>query len=446
MNISFFLADTRGNYDYLDSNITRIGYCSKRKDIVKPPVYYDSCESNLWREFFHNVLGRLPTLMSSRVERNICKLKHIRTRYHPAVIRCRKRRIINTKKYWPVGTIPPPPPLQSKSLYLPPLHSCKPIYDMVKELGADNSLTSIKELYQKLDLDSNLEDRVEKKIVSLVWVVNELSKLDNKSVYKIGSRVFYMVKSNTVIKFLSTVNRAEEFLREIYFGLILRDIKGVVPIEHIYPEVFCYEMPFLGLSMNHVLFEQKIPILQHVVNRYRHTNIQTLVYDYTLRFVKQLPYVIAEMANIFIRLSNQGIVYLDIKPDNFVIDIYTGQPYLIDMELVTFAGTTYSDDPFGIDEIYRSRYPQSPPELLDAKLCDARSMTYGFACHLDSILRSLEAKRYDTRFLLKNSAYRKWIAEARCRDINVRPHIGDFTYVLKQCFPHIYFETSLTLY
>ena len=387
--------------------------------------------------------------MSPRVERNICKLRCIRTLYHPAIKRVQKRRMFKNKHHWPVGAIPPPPiTLQAKSSYLPPLHNCKPIYDMVKELeGADNSLANVKELYQKLDLDSNSVDKVEKKIVSLVWLVDELSKLDNSSVCKIGSRVYYVVRSNTVVKFLSTVDRAEEFLREIYFGLILRDIKGVVPIERVYPEVFCYEMPFLGLSLNYIFFEERIPILQHIANRYTNTNTRTLVHDCTFRFVKQLPYVIAEMANILIRLSNQGVVYLDIKPDNFAIDIHTGQPYLIDMELVTFAGTTYSDDPFGIGDACRNqRYPQSPPELLDAKLCDSRSMSYGFAYHLDSILKSLETKKYNIRFLLNNSAYRKWVAEARYRNINTRPHIGDFPYVLKTCFPHVYFERALTLY
>nr|AJP00098.1 protein kinase [Penaeus japonicus]GBG35410.1 wsv423-like protein [Marsupenaeus japonicus endogenous nimavirus] len=343
---------------------------------------------------------------------------------------------------------------------LPPLYNCTPIRDMIIHIGRQDTLTDVCELYKKLDLDDKSIERIRERSISLISIVDKLASFKESNVCIISPGVYYISKSDSIIKFLFKISNIEHFLNELFFGLLVQEVKGTVPIQHVYPEAFCYEMPFIGLSLNYLLYDAtdvvKRPFLHCIAKKhcqpYNHDEtVYDLVSTCTQTLAEQLPYVIAEMINILTRLNNQKIVYLDIKPDNFAIDICTGQPYLIDMGLMTFAGTKYSDIDFDVDESNFYKYPQSPPELLRAEKCESKSMSYGMSYNLNYILSNLDYKGYNVEPLSKNSHFIKWLKNAKRENINLRPRMSELMNILKKCFTlskigNMTFEKALTMY
>lgn len=359
---------------------------------------------------------------------------------------------------------PPPPPPRSTIVPtsasatmpvsvspIPLLYDCAPIYDMVTNTGRSDILGDIVDLCQKLDLDSGSIDKIREGSVSLMSVIEAQygsSDFNNSNnVCKIKTGIYYIAKSHTVIKCLFKFNNAdriEDFLKEIYCGLLLKEVKGVVNIERVYPEAFCYEMPFLGLSLDYFLYDElrSNTFLPHFLCKCTTLVLadrtlvdgKTLVGKCTERLVQQLPNVIIEMASILMRLGDRQMVCLDIKPDNFVIDIRSGQPYLIDLGFMTAVGTRYSSYDFNIYSNERHLYPQSPPELLEAEVCVQKSMTYGLSFTLEQIIKRLFCKKYDVSLLSENFTFKKWIREGRQRDIDARPEIRDVINIVRACY------------
>ncbi|XP_063615857.1 uncharacterized protein LOC134789056 [Penaeus indicus] len=348
----------------------------------------------------------------------------------------------------PQSTIVPTSAPATMPVFVPPtplLCDCAPIYDMLINIGRSDTLGDTVDLYQKLDLDSSSVDKIREGSVSLMSVVEAQCGSSNNNVCKINTGIYYITKSHTVIKFLTkfTGDRIEDFLREIHCGLILKEVKGVVNIEHVYPEALCYEMPFLGLSLDYFLYDElrSNTFLPHFLCKCTTLGLaedidgKTLIVECTERLVQQLPNVIIEMANILMRLGDQQMVCLDIKPDNFVIDVRSGQPYLIDLGFMTAVGTRYSSYDFNIYPNERHLYPQSPPELLEAEVCVQKSMTYGLSFTLEQIVKRLFCKRYDVSLLSENFTFKKWIREGRQRDIEARPEIRDVINIVRTCYP-----------
>nr|BDT62013.1 MAG: wsv423-like protein [Penaeus monodon majanivirus B] len=361
------------------------------------------------------------------------------------------------------ATVPPPPPPPPPSAIAPAtarstmpstplLYDCAPIYDMVTNIGRSDTLTDIFDLCQKLALDSSSIERLKEGSVSLMSVLETLCRFNNpnnnNNVCRINTGIYYIAKTNTVIKFLFKFNidRIEDFLKEIYFGLIIREVKGIVNIQHVYPEAFCYEMPFLGLSLDYLLYNEirSNTSLPHFVAKGMASGLmdgktlidgRTLIDNCMKKFVHQLPNVIIEMGNILMRLGDQRIICLDIKPDNFVIDIHSGRPYLIDLGFMTAAGTKYTNYDFNISMEERYLYPQSPPELLDAEVCVQKSMTYGLSYTLEQIINRLKSKGYDVLLLSENRIFKKWIEEGRRKDIDTRPEIHEVINIVRTCYP-----------
>ncbi|XP_047483392.1 uncharacterized protein LOC125035197 [Penaeus chinensis] len=360
----------------------------------------------------------------------------------------------NGKKWSENSTVKQVPPL-------PPLYNCTLIRDMVINTGREDTLTDVCNLYQKLDLDYESIEKIKERSISLLSKVNELASSDQSNkIYKIGPGVYYISKRDTVIKFLQKITNIQHFLSELFFGLIVKEVRGTVPIYHVYPEAFCYEMPFMGLSLNYLLHGgikyANRTFLQCIAEKHSQSfmytkSVDNLLDTCTRRLVKQLPYVMAEMINILTRLNNQQIIYLDIKPDNFAIDINTGQPYLIDMGLMTFVGTKYADDAFDIDEADFKKYPQSPPELLRGEICESKSMTYGMAYNVECILYWLSMKGYNVDSLSENHLCKEWLQRARNENINKRPKMSELINIIQKCFPlsekgKMKFEKALTCY
>nr|BDV49945.1 MAG: wsv423-like protein [Metapenaeopsis lamellata majanivirus] len=445
-------------------------------EIYKSPKYFDGCEDDIWpmlqktppsNIYIQNVTQKI---ICKSVLTNLHNLSHI-SDYLPDV---KNVNISDVKKsnyeknYWPLGFNDNTNHYKQIVMF-----DSKPLYEMVKKLDKSDCLCHVSLLCKNLEVNPNTikKNRTE----SLLTIVDRMSEENqNDNIYKIKTGVYYLTKSNSVLKFLVNKERIEESIREIFFGLILENIKGVVPIKHVYPEAFCFEMPFVGLSIEHIIcniydssryLNQKSFLKKIIENQTCFIDEENLVrckmsttekvnsfiHNATKKLFYELPYIFAEIVNILTRLANLRLVHLDIKPDNIVLDLCTYQPYIIDMGFMTLIGTKYSND-FYVDEKYHKNYPQSPPELLCSELCTKESMIYGLAYTFYFILERLKEKHYNILTLYENLLFKKWFKNARQRSPQLRSNMNDIIPIIQGCFTlspvgqKLFLKKNLTIY
>nr|BDT62792.1 MAG: wsv423-like protein [Metapenaeus joyneri majanivirus] len=167
--------------------------------------------------------------------------------------------------------------------------------------------------------------------------------------------------------------------------------------------------------------------------------INEIIKERKIHFFKNFPYIIGEMLNILTRLRNQNLIHLDIKVDNFVLDLKTSAPHLIDCDLLSVRSRHYqcsiSED---IQEDYQKGfYPHSPPEFFYNKdCCWGKSMTYSFAYLLMIIYFNINDEFYKSVLnpLFQNEIYLKWFEKARQRTIGNRPDFKELFDIMKFSF------------
>nr|BDT62793.1 MAG: wsv423-like protein [Metapenaeus joyneri majanivirus] len=489
--------------------------------IYEPPNFFHGFEVNFWQA----VVGDVPMdsilkknlarrAVCSTIRNNLPKMCFIYNNYLPQML------IINDyndddNDFWPVGLQYPADFISAlkqkeqkkfnKHLYR--MLNCTPFRKMIQIFS--NGRVYIKDylsLCMDIGVDTNDITNINLKTVSFFAILEKASSQESNYVYRIKTGVYYIPKRNSILKVLQNEKHLSEFLGEIFFGLSLKDIHGIVDIDYIYPEALCFEMPFMGLSLEDILsvneerktrehyrflskaLEKEINgkekekminskssntlklvknleslIIKSAENNNSSNNrgsndnnnnnnkgvgsvtekittqriiyINEILQEHKSNFVKKLPYVIGEMINILTRLENQRLVYLDIKPSNFVINTCTSQPYLIDMGLMTIIGTAYNTPIMTIKKEDFRFYPQSPPELLNNQSCFGQSMTYGFAflvLYIQDKLR--EEKNFDILTFSKNQYFNIWLTKARSLEVKQRPDVRELFPILTKCF------------
>ena len=147
-----------------------------------------------------------------------------------------------------------------------------------------------------------------------------------------------------------------------------------------------------------------------------------------------MPFFLGELINIVTRLSQQGLVNLDIKADNFVIDGCTGQPKMIDFEI--FLPSGHKNTPASTGTIDFENSPQTPPEYLRGQRCFESSMSYGLAHMLRHILKALSSSGdFTAASLHMDMKLSEWIARAYDENVANRPEPHMAAVCIGSAFP-----------
>ena len=289
--------------------------------------------------------------------------------------------------------------------------------------------------------------------------------------YECKRGVFLMPKRKSVIKFLKTKSSYPDFVWEAALGLTVRRIKGVVPVRAVCAEAFCVEMDFAGIGLDYVLNgdvggvlpngarQQDAPPVSQSSKGAR-TSIGCLysvrmmqacgwmddsapvadTYHATLAagelredILANLPFFLAEMANVVTRLAQQGIVNPDIKCDNFVVDPATGQPLMIDLGLTMPEGARDSSR----GGAKPADHPQSPPEFLGGKICHASAMVFGLAYTFRELLATLVSRTGDQGAVAAytNLHFSNWLRGAYAAVPHDRPSAASGAKIIGSVFP-----------
>lgn len=289
--------------------------------------------------------------------------------------------------------------------------------------------------------------------------------------------VYFMPKRKSVIKFLTNKLSYPDFVWEAAFGLSIKKVKGVVSVCRVCPEAFCIEMNFAGLSLDDVLNGDCIglenrqtppqdhpPVIQRRIKSFpritclyavrmmsecgllkRSTlnlpaneildtyHAMLVAGQLRLKVLDNLPFLMAEMANIVTRLAQQEIVNPDIKCDNFVLDPVDGQPLMIDLGLVVPEGTREGSRNIECPE----RHPQSPPEYLRGDICTSSAMVFGLAFTFKDMLTILLTRTGDPgAAAIHNSIhFLRWLSYAYSVDPHDRPDAASVAKIIGACFP-----------
>ena len=161
------------------------------------------------------------------------------------------------------------------------------------------------------------------------------------------------------------------------------------------------------------------------------------------RMYSQYPFFLTEMANIITRLSQQGLVNPDIKIDNITVSGMTGQPKMIDFNLIFPAhskesrtkDTVYS--PPLVEDARLGRYPQSAPEYLNRKFCSTSVMTYGLGYLLLDVANRLVMRIGDAFCvgIYTNPRFIHFINRCRDPEPENRPSCHELGPIMGSIFP-----------
>ena len=141
------------------------------------------------------------------------------------------------------------------------------------------------------------------------------------------------------------------------------------------------------------------------------------------KMLDTIPFFLGELINIVTRLGQQGLVNLDIKAENFVIDGCTGEPKMIDFNIVLPSGHKdlhVSTGVLSTKDVENS--PQTPPEYLRGHRCFKSSMSFCLAHMLRHILKTLSLSGdFAVSSLHMDMKLSEWIARAYDDNIGDRP-------------------------
>nr|BDT62999.1 MAG: wsv423-like protein [Trachysalambria curvirostris nimavirus] len=306
----------------------------------------------------------------------------------------------------------------------------------------------------------------------------------NERILEMKEGVYYLLDRGTVVKFLTKASHLPQFIMESLVGYNAQDkIKGVVGVSGVCPQGFCIEMEFAGVSLRDVITGDVNCILNKplIKDKNSHELMQHHIGPSTMKstlygvrmlqstgrlpeklkhkckipisdsysavgvanimrmmLLDQLPFVITEIVNIVTRLSQQGLVNIDIKSDNIVIDGLSGQPKMIDLGLVVPAGT--SDELRTVSNCRKDifiEYPQTAPEFLRGEKCYEAAMTYGLAYMTNDILAILVTRTLDmgAASMSLNLPLRNFMCKAYSQDQKERPRAYLMAPLIGACFP-----------
>ena len=283
---------------------------------------------------------------------------------------------------------------------------------------------------------------------------------EQEDVFEVKIGVYFVPAKGKVYKFLHRPENFPEFFSEVSVGLYIEEaVRGVCGIISVCPEHFCFEMKYCGPNLDavvkgdckfigrnkkaketcvyNVIMMQStpgqftVPLLSGLL-REEHKNAiirdaSTAIGVFTIfrkKMLDDIPFFLGELINIVTRLGQQGLVNLDIKAENFVIDGCTGQPKMIDFNIVLPSG---HKDPPGLTGVACAAQdfensPQTPPEYLRGQRCFESSMSFCLAHTLKHILKTLsQSGDFTASSLHTDMKLSEWIARAYDENISDRP-------------------------
>ena len=278
---------------------------------------------------------------------------------------------------------------------------------------------------------------------------------EHEDVFEIKIGVYFVPAKGKVYKFLHHPINFPEFFSEVSVGLYIEEaVEGICGITSVCPEHFCFEMKYCGPNLDAVIKGDQrdkkakeicvynvimmqstpgqftVPLLSGLLRKEHENSIirdaNTALCVFTIfrkKILNDMPFFLGELINIVTRLGQQGLVNLDIKADNFVIDGCTGQPKMIDLNIVLPSGhkdTPVSGSVACAEDFENS--PQTPPEYLRGQRCFESSMSYCLAHTLRYILKTLTGSGDSAASSLHmDMKLSEWIARAFDENIHDRP-------------------------
>lgn len=282
---------------------------------------------------------------------------------------------------------------------------------------------------------------------------------EHEDVFEVKIGVYFVPAKGKVYKFLHRPENLPEFFSEVSVGLYIEEaVRGVCGITSVCPEHFCFEMKYCGPNLDavvrgdyksigrdkkaketcvyNVIMMQStpgqftVPLLSGLL-REEHKNAiirdaNTAIGVLTIfrkKMLDDIPFFLGELINTVTRLGQQGLVNLDIKAENFVIDGCTGQPKMIDLNIVLPSG--HKDPPGSTGVACAENFensPQTPPEYLRGQRCFESSMSFCLAHTLRHILMTLSRSGdFAASSLHMDMKLSEWIARAYDENIGDRP-------------------------
>lgn len=282
---------------------------------------------------------------------------------------------------------------------------------------------------------------------------------EDEDVFEVKTGVYFVPANGKVYKFLHRPVNFPEFYSEVSVGLYIEEaVRGVCGITSVCPEHFCCEMKYCGPNLDavvrgdyksigrdkkaketcvyNVIMMQStpgqftVPLLSGLLKE-EHKNAiirdsKTAIGVLTIfrkKMLNDIPFFLGELINIVTRLGQQGLVNLDIKADNFVIDGCTGQPRMIDLNIVLPSGHKDPPGKTGVAcAVDFENSPQTPPEYLRGQRCFESSMSFCLAHTLRHILKTLSfSGDFSASSLHMDMKLSEWIAKAYNENIDDRP-------------------------
>ena len=292
----------------------------------------------------------------------------------------------------------------------------------------------------------------------------------HEDVFEVKVGVYFVPSKGKVYKFLHRAINFPEFFSEVSVGLYIEEaVKGVCGITSVCPDHFCFEMKYCGPNLDAVInYDHKsiekdikakeicvynvimmqstpgqftVPLLSGLL-REEHKNAiirdaNTAIGIFTIfrkKILDDLPFFLGELINIVTRLGQQGLVNLDIKADNFLIDGCTGEPKMIDLNIVLPSG--HKDPSRVACAIDFEISPQTPPEYLKGQRCFESSMSFCLAHTLRHILKMLSRTGdFAASSLHIDMKLSEWIARAYDENISDRPATHMAAVYIGSAFP-----------
>ena len=423
--------------------------------------------------YFKGVEGESKTIISSNFTTYYPRIrKHFRQYERNAWLdHVYEPKFTKLESFWPIGSIS-----ENYINYVDITPLQKISYDSsnlldIERVAKDYFMLPTSAVSSVLDKKTSLFHQVK--------LAYQLHDVVDQAYFEVKEGVYYMLHRGTVVKFLKDVNQYSEFMTELIMGLhnYINNsrIKGAVGIKNYCPQGMCVEMEFEGISLNDVInggmnyiinnkddprnrhrIERQIAAVKMLyVNNRLPQKISEKKIDYFFaahviecmkaKLYNDLPFVMVEIINITTRLSNHGLINPDIKEDNIVIDGLTGQPKIIDFELI-FPENRRS--PFWdrceeegytptISSIYNmvNASHHVAAEYFTGDICQRTVMTYSLCCLFDNVLKQKKYKDIVDR-LLNNPMFMECITRGLADDPENRPSlVKTLIPVIGACFP-----------
>lgn len=405
---------------------------TNKLNLIKRNILASECTPPLYFRGIVTDKQSPPVPIFDNIIKNYQKIKHVCQIIENNILidNTTKPKFVKPENWWPVGLLNYI--FDSSYIDISPL----------LQLNQRQKLSLVFVAQEYFNLSNESVDRILNRTNSLFNEVYQERKPNEKLYFEIKPGVYYMLKRHTVIKFLTDGDLFFNFLIETAFGLDINNyphynnFQSFVGVKAYCPEGLCVEIDFAGITLYDVVhFREQQPLDKkpyYAVRMLRGYDTSKRLATDVIKATKQklldnLPFFIIELVNIITQISHHGLVNPDIKLDNIVVDIITGQPKMIDFQLILPEGEQSPiDNPSDmyVEETLKTSHHVAI-EYIKGKSCDKSTMTFSLCQLIYDILIILKANNTNNNSinnLLKNSELLSFIKLGISNNVKVRPN------------------------